>query len=66
VFFAAHMAAAIQAHDEPDAPVLVYDRFAAYALIDAMNRLEDAGLLVHRGNGDTVDYRLALPVDTDD
>ena len=52
--------------DEYDPPGwgVTYDRFVAMALMEAIHRLVEAGLLGHRGNGDSVDWRLALPLVT--
>jgi hypothetical protein len=44
-----------------EVPLLVYDPFAALALMDCLTSLVRDGLLATRGNGDTVDYRLTLP-----
>lgn len=40
---------------------LVYDRFSALALTDAINTLVHQQLLAVSGSGDTLDYRLTLP-----
>lgn len=40
---------------------LVYDRFSALALTDAINILVHHQLLAVSGSGDTLDYRLTLP-----
>jgi hypothetical protein len=40
---------------------LVYDRFSALALTDAVNAMLHRKLLAVRGTDNTVDYRLTLP-----
>jgi hypothetical protein len=61
-FFETHVAAVLAADDEPAAP-LVYGRFSALALMDCITTLTiHDGLLANRGNGDSADYRLTLPV----
>lgn len=49
--------------NEDDSPgwKLRYDRFSAMTMQVLMIELVEAGLLAHRGNGDSVDYRLTLP-----
>jgi hypothetical protein len=43
---------------------LAYDRFTAMTMLDVTMYLLECGLLANRGNGDSVDYRLALPEST--
>jgi hypothetical protein len=60
-FFQNHIAGVLNQEDEEPKP-LVYDRFTATTLIECMSTpLLDDGLVAHRGNGDSVDYRLTLP-----
>ncbi|WP_189041075.1 hypothetical protein [Micromonospora sonchi] len=49
--------------NEDDAPDwrLAYDRFAASVLPMFLFQMVEMGLLATRGNGNSVDYRLALP-----
>lgn len=61
-FFETHVAAVLADDDEAAAP-LVYDRFSALVLLDCITMLTiHDGLLANRGNGDSADYRLTLPV----
>lgn len=41
---------------------LTWDRFTSMVLVSTMTSLLHKGLLGHRDNGDSIDYRLALPV----
>lgn len=63
-FFATHVANVLdqELEDDEEASPLVYDRFAAMALMDCMTSLMlQDGLLANRGNGDSADFRLTLP-----
>jgi hypothetical protein len=63
-FFDIHVTDVIQREplDHGDeVPMLVYDPFTAFALMDCLTSLVRAGLLATRENGDTVDYHLTLP-----
>lgn len=63
-FFATHVAAVLADDDEDAAPV-VFDRFTAMVIMDAIGALTiHDGLLANRGNGDSADYRLTLPITT--
>lgn len=62
-FYTRHVARVLNrdlADDEIVEP-LVYDRFSALALTDAVNTLLRCGLLAVGGHGDTLNYRLTLP-----
>ncbi|MGW5703870.1 hypothetical protein [Amycolatopsis japonica] len=65
-FYRVHVANALN-KDLPDEEknTLVYDTFTACALMDCFTALmRQDRLLGHRGNGDSVDYRLTLPDST--
>ncbi|TKG61528.1 hypothetical protein [Prauserella endophytica] len=48
--------------EDGEEPPLVYDRFTAVTLTEHLHAFVlDDGLLAHRGNGDSFDYRLTLP-----
>ncbi|MFD6694976.1 hypothetical protein [Micromonospora aurantiaca (nom. illeg.)] len=60
-FYAGALSDALRSEHDPEDWKLTYDRFVASVLLEAMSTLTRKGLLAHRGNGDTADYRLALP-----
>lgn len=61
LFYPGPLSDALRNEDDDPSWRLQYDRFVAMVLMDAKFRLVEAGLLATRGNGDSVDYRLALP-----
>lgn len=60
-FYEQHVSDALRNADDPSGWKVTYDRFVAMALMEAIHRFVEIGLLGHRGNGDTVDWRLAVP-----
>lgn len=60
-FYADHVAEVFdqELDDDEESTPLVYDRFVAVALLQCLTSLVlDDGVLAHRGNGDSFDYRL--------
>lgn len=61
-FFERYVSAAMREPEDPVDWELKYSRFAFVVILDGLSRLVRFGLLGHRGEGDAVSYRLALPV----
>lgn len=60
-FYTQHVATTMRTDDDGSDYQLTYDRFTAMSLMEHLHGLVEAGLLAHRGKGDSYDYRLALP-----
>ncbi len=60
-FYERQVTEVVRVEDDPKNWRLKYDRFTAMVLMDATTEFVEAGLLAHRGNGGSYDYRLALP-----
>lgn len=58
-FFDQHVAPLLD--ERGAAGTATYDMFTAMALTESLHWLTLGGLLAQRGNGDSYDYRLALP-----
>lgn len=60
-FYEQHVSEVLRQEEDPPGWGVTYDRFIAMTLMEAIHRFVKVGLLGLRGNGDSVDWRPALP-----